>query len=663
MTIRTGSQTGIDRRATILKYANGIVSVRIDEVGIAQDKLELQVPIPASWVNRYGEIFAKYPSVGDSVLIRQIQGGAWIISSYYPSDGSFSGTLFSSDMMDDFKPGRILAQVKNKIKLFLDPQIGIKIGDSNHSIHIDPLNNIYSNNFPSNYSFSNASRQINGVVKRDLADNSSRALVDSTLESHTYDKSLVSIGLDPTAKVSLSTSGLQTRNPSFVESREVVYEFANDFGFETDDKEFEKYSSKKNSYLNDNKFEMRPNVFGLSLEYPNHLIEEIKGTGVDSFGNVLDINRSILPIGKTDNLSLSQSTDKPKTFLAIREEERKSLAYHFEINSRKTKVPDISLKDDYQRDNSRTFFDIDKEGTFKINIAASSEVGNVHLLTRYTNYSNLLSKQNPDIDPKSFVRSESGQDIFLSSFSTTGGIKLSGEKSLDGYQSPTDRFTEKPIQLNTAYHDITKTCNEFLETANWIKAGMKLVDFHPTNRLNLVVKPIKQIVSPEIKVNGENANAGGRSGMINLDGFIALNIGANTIDRQSLWFDCAGGIVSNVGRDRNGISYAGNYDGDVLIQVGGNGIDSSLDSRFENESATYRNGTVEIRLVANGQLYIFRMASEGISLVSPGRVDITANQGISLKTNGILALDAEEIMCYPSSSKRLINRMPPTTIG
>jgi hypothetical protein len=151
--------------------------------------------------------------------------------------------------------------------------------------------------------------------------------------------------------------------------------------------------------------------------------------------------------------------------------------------------------------------------------------------------------------------------------------------------------------------------------------------------------------------------------MINLDGFIALNIGANTIDRQSLWFDCAGGIVSNVGRDRNGISYAGNYDGDVLIQVGGNGIDSSLDSRFENESATYRNGTIEIRLIANGQLYIFRMASEGISLVSPGRIDIVANQGISLKTNGILALDAEEIMCYPSSSKRLINRMPPTTIG
>jgi hypothetical protein len=408
---------------------------------------------------------------------------------------------------------------------------------------------------------------------------------------------------------------------------------------------------------------MRPNVFGLSLEYPNHLIEEIKGTGIDSFGNILDINRSVLPIGKMDNLSLSQSTDKGKTFLAIREEERKSLAYHFEINSRKTKNPDISLKNDYQRDNSRTFFDIDKEGTFKINIAASSEVGNVHLLTRYTNYSNLLSKENSDVDPKSFVRSESGQDIFLSSFSTPGGIKLSGEKSLDGYQSPIDRFTEKPIQLNTAYHDITKTCNEFLETANWIKAGMKLVDFHPTNRLNTVVKPIKQIVSPEIKVNGENANAGGRSGMINLDGFIALNIGANTIDRQSLWLDCAGGIVSNVGRDRNGISYAGNYDGDVLIQVGGNGIDSSLDSRFENESATYRNGTIEIRLIANGQLYIFRMASEGISLVSPGRIDIVANQGISLKTNGILALDAEEIMCYPSSSKRLINRMPPTTIG
>lgn len=663
-TIRTGSQPGIGRKATILSYSNGFINVRLDEVGIAQDNIDLKIPLPSGWSNRFGEFFGKYPNVGDSVIIQQIQGGSWFVSSYYSSDNSTSSTnILSTDILDDFKPGRILAQVKNKIKLFLDPVIGIKFGNSDTYIHADPVNKIYSNNFDSNFEFSSASRKISGPIKRDISDNANRSLITSLLESHLYDKFLTTIGLDPSTKVSLTTYGLQTRNPSFSESREIIYEFSHNFKFESDEKEKNKYIDQNFNYVNENKHDMRPNVFGLSLEYPNHLIEEIKGTGIDSFGNILDINRHILPVGKSNNLSFNKSSDKEKTFSLIRQEERKSIAYHFEINSRKTEIPDLTKKEDYQRLNSKTFFDFDKEGTFKFNISSSSETGNIPLLTRYSNYSNLLAKKDFNSDSNSFVKSENGQDIFHSSYSINKGIKLISDNDKDGYFSLIDRFTNNSIELNCAYHDITKTCNEFLESANYLKAGLKLVDFHSANRLNTIVKPLKQIVSPEIIISGEKANAGGRSGMINLDGFLMINIGANTVDRQSLWLDFAGGIISNVGRDKNGISYAGNYDGDILIQVGGNGIDSSLDSRFQNESDLFRGGTIEIRqLTSGGQMNIWRMSNEGISVVTPGVFNVAAAQGINMKTNGIFNIDGEHVMFFGSSSKRTVNRTPACSI-
>jgi hypothetical protein len=62
-----------------------------------------------------------------------------------------------------------------------------------------------------------------------------------------------------------------------------------------------------------------------------------------------------------------------------------------------------------------------------------------------------------------------------------------------------------------------------------------------------------------------------RSGQVNLDGSLELNIGANTIDRQSLWLDTAGGIVGNVGRDLNNNSLILGMDGNAFVQVGSNG--------------------------------------------------------------------------------------------
>src|SRR5690606_16539066 len=114
-----------------------------------------------------------------------------------------------------------------------------------------------------------------------------------------------------------------------------------------------------------NRKQSRADTLSLSLFSPNYLMETIKGTVVDIFGNILDLNRSVIPIGSENaTIRLDQNDNKSKAFLRIKELERKSLAYHFEINSRKDltgdngqiSLPDISSNEDYARNRSRFFF-------------------------------------------------------------------------------------------------------------------------------------------------------------------------------------------------------------------------------------------------------------------------------------------------------------------
>src|SRR5690606_18370037 len=122
--------------------------------------------------------------------------------------------------------------------------------------------------------------------------------------------------------------------------------------------------------------------------------------------------------------------------------------------------------------------------------------------------------------------------------------------------------------------------------------------------------------------SGDNANAGGRSGTITLDGMLSLAIGANTIDRQSMWLDCAGGIVSNVGRDINDISYAGRFDGDVLVQIGGATVGD--DSRFSHLNNAYKPGVFDLRIATGGMMHILRFDESGLRIYTPGEIDMVS---------------------------------------
>lgn len=655
-----GSKFGNSRRATILKYNNdGTVQIALDEIGLQQTDQQFNVSIPLAWAGPNGEFIGGFPVRGTAVLVSQSQGGQWFIESYLPSRGVFT----DQGLMGAYRDGRALMQVKGGNRLFVDAKLGIQAGDGDQYVHIDPNKQIFSHNFSADMSFTEAARSIDSVIKRDIKENSNRGIIGSTLHSHVYDESLFTISMDPSAAVALKTIGETVRNPPLVEKRELNYEFADSFDYGSDTEEAVRFNNPSSiNKLDNGRKESRADTLSLGLQFPNHLIETIKGTVVDAFGNILDLNRSALPIGKIDQLSLRKNADKEDAFARIRAQMRKSIAYHFEINARKpgafndttggdgtAPIPDVSDVTNYARNRSRFFIDIDKEGQFKINVPQSSETGNIPLLTRYENYSNLLAKQDATKDPNALVRNKDRQDIFLDSFATSAKIKLTAsDAALDGYEAPVDRVTDQPIKLGTAFHDITKAMSNFLP-------GAPTINLYENNPINSI-EPYEKIVEDTIIVSGKDANGGGRSGLINMDGFCGINIGANTVDRQSLWLDCAGGIVSQIGKDKRGISHAMNLDGDLLIQIGGAGLGNTADSRFTDDIP--RIGALDIRIMdGENPMTRIRIDNLGIRMATTGVLQLTGQQGILLSTQGPMTLNGERVVFFSNTGlPRLVER-------
>lgn len=669
-----GGKSGLLVRGTILKTnPDGTVDVAVDSNSATSAKQSFTVPLPLAFTDADGSFIGGVPSRGTSVILSQGQG-QWYISSYIPSNKVFNNTAIGNfgglnkNLMGDLIPGsgRLLLQTKNAAnKILLDPKSGILIGTSSQAEIIDPKRSLISHNFQQELSFTAANRSIIGPIKRDIKENSIRNITGSILDSPEYNDNLFTIGLDPSTTTSTSTTSTLLRNLPLTESHEIIYEFQNyttGLNFTTDNDESDRYLSKLSPEKSKEilRTDSRTNVFNLNLNNPNHLIEEIKGTGVDIYGNILNLNRDILPIGKTNELSLTKNSDSQDAFAKLRAQHRKALAYHWEINSRKgtndedvSQVPDPLSQKDYARDRSRTFIDFDKEGQFNINISASSETGNVGLLTRYENASTLLAAQGDIENPLAFVREDNNKDIFHDSFANFGVIKLSSsDGSSDGYIAPVDRFTDATIKLGTAYHDITKTIKEHQENGRGNLINYFTRDQTYLNRID----PVEKVVSDNIFVSGQNANAGGRSGTINLDGHLSLNIGAETANRQSLWIDCAGGIVSNIGRDKFGHSFCGNYDGDVLMQIGSTAVIG--DSRFSSENNSHRGGTLDLRVVlSDGQLCVVRIDGKGLFLSHPGRIEIQCQQDMVFRSNSNIMFEGKNCIFYPDNLQaRVVKR-------
>jgi hypothetical protein len=703
METEVGGLISLSRRATILKYnGDGTVVIRLDDASTLKDDQNTHtVDLPISYADGLGALIIGYPEVGTPINVEQAQG-EWRINGFvkpdhvFANDGTLQGALFeesSGDLVEEFNPGSILLQTSGKAnRLLLNRDEGILIGTAKSSEHLDPRRSIISHNYPAEYAFTSAHRQISSVVKRDLEPNSIRNIEGSILDDHTYDDSLTTIGMDPEQIVAPRTSSGTVRNLPLVEHRELIYELENTdptLNFSTDREESEKYDLSFTSYSNDKvlRTQSRTNVFNLNLYTPNHLLEEIKGTGVDIFGNILDINRAALVIGK-DKASFIDNENLVDAFKNIRAEHRKSLAYHFEVNARKQQVeneifevpPSSEIENNMGRFLSNFFVDIDKEGQFKVNVPSSSETGNIPLPVRYINHSVLAYEDDQISDPNLLTQEDEFLDIFLQDFSVAGrfppksvyqdipGITLVGD---EGDVGPIDTIKKEPIKLNTPYHNILDA--GFVFTKEWQKRT-KEAEINTPVDAGIVRRPVgsrlnsteqgygdkiqlEDIVSKEIKISGDGANAGGRSGSMNLDGSLQLGIGANTVDRQSLWLDTAGGIISTIGRDRRGVSYCANLDGDMLVQIGGVGVGSATDSRFSNENDAIRQGALDIRVLKDdGQLTVVRIDAQGVIVTTFGRLTLESQQDMTLRARGQLNLEGEMINMFEGVSKRSVKR-------
>jgi hypothetical protein len=620
----------------------------------------VKVRIPFNWAGPGGELAGGCPAIGSIIRVEMMQGGEYTAISYasnipgLAASNTPSGYGYARSFNSEFKAGRYVIQTANDNRLIADPNIGFKIGTPNNYVHADPFENILSTTFDNEYSFTEGSYSLSGIVKRDLRSIVARG---DTLTSHKYQ--LDSVGLDTKS----STGKAFYRNPSFVEDKKVVYEFSKSFGFSNDISEQSIYktgiTSSAPTFVT--RRESRADVLSLSLIEPNYLIEKIEGTVVDIYGNLVDLNRNIIPSGIVASLSLKDSKDSSEVFTALRSESRKTIAYHFEINTRKPNPPDltnlsgfVNNSSDYIRQKSKFQFDIDKEGQFKLFVPMSSETGNIGLLTRYENYTTARAVKD-NTDPRAFIRSSNNIDVLHDVFGQNVINIVGNSDDTKAFAVPVDRQTEKPIGLGTVFHDIFQTVQ--------LHARENPIIRYPDSSINKI-PPVTTIAQSQVIVSGEGANAGGRSGTVVLDGMLNFSLGANTSDRQSLWLDTAGGIVSNVGRDSSGRALVSRFDGDVLVQIGGAGV--STDSRFQTvKDLEVRDGVLDLRVVVNAQMHVIRIDSSGISVYSAGALDIVSEGDLRLKSNnGRVLIDGKEIYMYANNlgTSRLVRRIPNNSI-
>lgn len=646
-------EVGLLRRGTIVGYdsVKGILKVKLNTAPALKGKnLPVDVPAPHTMFYNNGLFIGTLPVENTPVIVGQGSGGQYFFVAHLAEN---------LPVVPNLTLGQLLVRTNNITKITLDIKNNINIGSDENKIHIDTKAKLLTTNFYNENHFTQATRKVTGIIKRDLVINTNFDQ-NSKLENDDYDSKYKIIALDPTATPNDIITG-SIKNPPFIEDRELIYEFQYLSDINNDLIESSQYGGTKAAATDfnfPNRRKSRADTLSLTLAEPNYLIETIKGTVVDIFGNILDINRFPLPIGQGQNtIRADKSTDKIKSFLLIKELERKSIAFHFEVNARKDLggsagqiiLPDINSNSDYARNRSRFFIDIDKEGQFKINVPASSEKGNISLLTRYENYSTFGDDDNNNVNKLIFRKD--GLDIFQDSFAAPsatpsdsgfifsndrGSIKLQ-DGTADG--APIDRITQSHIKHGTAYHDIFQTC--------FAHQTSSFIDYQTGANENITVDisgiPIlTKIVKDTINISGSNANAGGRSGTINFDGSIEMNIGANTIDRQSIWMDTAGGLIANIGRDLQKRSAVIGLNGDVIIQVGGFGV--AGDSRFIKENNGNVGAVLDLRIFTDGGFtHMIRCDKNGITIMTPGNLAIHSKGNMAISSDADINIDCETL--------------------
>lgn len=409
-----------------------------------------------------------------------------------------------------------------------------------------------------------------GLTYRDLRQSTSTGEeTENKKTSLSYFRVLDSISRDPghsSAMLTTAYAGIQ-RNPPFVEERKIIKEFADSAMVGTTAEEIDRLIEQDNS-----SFLRQPNrrdqaiydVLNLNLDHPNYLIEKVEGTVVDIYGNVLDLNRNVINYPSED-----QSKFDTKSWLQrVNALSRRAIKFHYEINSRKDTSGDVAIdvldgpdiKNGHSH--SRWSIDVDGEGLTKINIPASSNIGNIPLLSRFVTSHMKAKRKDVDFRAGSSDQDsgdgvdENGRSTEIKDILHMGFGFNQDEIEIPHEYAPADLVGEERINYRTAYHSIINT------------ASLALNGFAIANSINNKISEPGQML--------EEVNAGGRSLFANLDGSMELNVGRDAVDHKSVVLDLSGGIVSRVGKTKasaHSASIISQLDGSVYIQVGGDTVE------------------------------------------------------------------------------------------
>jgi len=586
---------------------------------------------------------------------------------YFSQDGVLDTPIFLTEY-PKMRAGEveIRGPTGSKVGCFQDGSVVLDagIGDDEADIELSPFSNsmfVRTNNI---CKFTEAGREIEGVIRRDK--NEEEDPVDTStfnfLSGKTYDTILEDIGRSPEDEVQLRTAIVVKsviRNPALVERRNITYEYANSFGVrgltyeatamlkpDINDLDGSLVNLHGNISARENR---RTDILNLNSRNYNHLIEKVEGTVVDIYGNVLDINRHVIKIPEVEDINTQNATDAEHTLRRVYNYLRRSVKYHFEINSRKelSGIDPSTKSRGINKDHSRWSIDVDGEGLTKINIPSSSETGNIPILSRYVVSKN---EEQSKRDEGQFKDSEL-KDIRILQFGAKSGNNFTGQTIDNAEYVPDTMKGEPPVTIGTAYHDLTNIAPSIFQN------GGKLRNSTPSEGATTINPMVDKINNRIPGLQGRtfqptanaDANAGGRSIHANLDGSMEMSVGADTADRKSIVLDLAGGVIAHYGRDRNGRSLIHQTDGDVIIQIGGPGVS---DDRFTESADTEdRPGRVEIHLnrpgsSATNQKIIIDEDGITIDIIGNGIFKTTGD--LSISAGGKLLLNGERVLVHGS---------------
>ena len=501
---------------------------------------------------------------------------------------------------------------------------------------------------------------VNGLIRREPTAHSALRASDR-LADPDFDQYLNQIGRDPSLSIVKSTepdSG--RRNPPFVEQRSVVYEFSRDYAVNDPAKEKVLYKEANQAVgmasINTERQGSRSDAFGLGPLQYNLLSETLIGTAVDVYGNILDLNRNLIPTQEM------QSNDEDARVASQYQALRRSLKLHVELNSRKEAesvakdsiVGPFSGSPDIIADHSRWSVDVDGEGQTKINIPASSSTGNIPVHSRYlsssylvegdvsiskTDYENRNSGAttvNPNGDSDSGIK----RDIIhvnYSSVSRERGLPINGGTAPESFNPKPGVSGQKDFRWTMPYHD--PGFGDILDLRTRIGVSNTwYIDGYAKRTPEVTYRSIfdSEVLSATSLSNAGNlANAGGRSLSINADGSLELAVGLDQADGKSIVLDTAGSLIGRIGKDKLNNSIMLAADGNATLVLGASGKASddtrTQASNFKVFVHADDGGTASIEII-NGNIFI-RSAPEK-SIVFEAAKNVIINAGDTVLING-----------------------------